>query len=165
MSPLLFSAALLASSTVLAQPVVVSDVKLVYDGQEIGQTTAFISGGQLMLPLTAAAQMGWKPLLDTENHIVDLAGCLRVSTTQPKMWAIGSPPSLGVHQASALARLPVSAEFRGGRWYIPAKAVAGQLLYTVTFDKASSRVDIKKPTDPAKINPNVEACLRNIEGK
>lgn len=164
MSPFLFGTALLASSTILAQPVVVSDVRLVYDGRELGQTTAFVSGGQLMLPLTAFATLGWKPLLDTENGIVDLAGCLRVSTSSRKMWLIGHPPTLGVHSASRLPDLPALLEFRAGRWYVPAKALAGQLLYNVTFDKANARVDIKKPTDPIKINPNVEACLRNVMG-
>lgn len=141
-----------------------SAVKLTVDGREMGQTTAYISHNQLMLPLTAFAQLGWKPLLDPDNHLIDLAGCLRVSTVQPKMWLTGGPPKVGVASASALAPLPVGAEQRSGRWYLPAKAVAGQLLYTVTFDKTNARVDVKKPSDPSKINPVVEACLRNIAG-
>ena len=132
------------------------------DGRTLGQTTVYVSGGQLMLPLTAFAQLGWKPLLDTDNSLIDLAGCLRVSTVRPNMWLIGGPSHIGVSSASALAPLPVNAQFRGGRWYLPARAVAGQLLYTVTFDKANARVDVKKPADLAKINPTVEACLLGL---
>lgn len=145
-----------------AQAQTITPATFILDGRDLGQTTVYLSGGQLMLPLTAFAQLGWKPLLDTDNHLIDLAGCLRVSTMKPNMWLMGGPASVGVRSASALAPLPVGAQFRGGRWYLPARAVAGQLLYNVTFDKASARVEVKKPSDPAKINPTVEACLLGL---
>ena len=159
-----FTAALTLLSLANAGAQSVSNVTLSLNGRELGPTTAYLSAGRLMLPLTAFATVGWKPLLDTENGIVDLAGCLRIGLNRPKMWLIGGVPTLGVQSASVLALSPVNAQFRAGHWYLPVQAVANQMLYTVNFDKANLRVNIRKPTDPAKINPNVEACLQNVAG-
>lgn len=162
MKQLITAFALLTLNTAGAQ--VISEVQLRKNGQELGQTTAYLLDGHIMLPLTAFATMGWKPLLDTDNHIVDVAACLRISLVKRKMWLIGSPPTLGVHSASPIAELPTPPQLRAGRWYLPAKAVLNQLQHTVIFDKATGRLNVIQPTDPPKINPNVEACLANLPG-
>ena len=64
---------------------------LTVDGREVGPVPAHLSGSHLMLPLTAFASAGFRPLLDTENGLVDLAGCLRVSLGSPRRCQTGGP--------------------------------------------------------------------------
>lgn len=114
------------------------------------------------MPLTAFASLGWKPVLDPYNKVVDLAGCVRVKTTSREAYLIGGPSVIGVESASALQPLPVAPQFRQGSSYLPAKALASYLQYTVVFDKAGGQLRFSTPTNPAKMTPITEACLGNI---
>lgn len=147
-----------------AQTTASNQTKLLLDGRDLGTVSYTLSGGQLMLPLTAFASLGWKPLLDPYNKVVDLAGCVRVKTTSREAYLIGGPNVIGVKTVGALQPLPVAAQLRQGSYYLPAKALASYLQYTVVFDKAVGQVRFTTPTDPAKIMPTTEACLRNIAG-
>lgn len=135
---------------------------LVLNGRELGAFPVVISGGRLLLPLPAFASLGWRPVLDPHNGVVDLAGCLRVRTKGRELYLIGGPGVSGVRTASALPPLPVAAQSREGRVFLPAGALAAFLGYGVTFDKAAARVQFTAPSDPARLNPTSEACLRNI---
>lgn len=163
--PRLLLLAALALAPAQARPAPDMTLTLTVDGREVGPVPAHLSGSHLMLPLTAFASAGFRPLLDTENGLVDLAGCLRVSLGSPRRWQTGGPAVVGVASAARLPDLPLVAERRAGRWYLPAKSTLQPLQYTVTFDKASGRVDLKSPTDPQRINPVTEACLLNLSGR
>ncbi|TDE84593.1 MULTISPECIES: hypothetical protein [Deinococcus] len=65
---------------------------------------------------------------------------------------------------NVLQPLPVAAQLRQSSYYLPAKALASYLQYTVVFDKAGGQLRFATPTDPVKITPTTEACLRNITG-
>ncbi|WP_216329396.1 hypothetical protein [Deinococcus aestuarii] len=141
-----------------------TQVKLLLDGRDLGRFSYSILGGQLTLPLTAFASLGWRPVLDPYNRVVDLAGCVRVKTTGREAYLIGGPGVIGVKTVSALQPLPVAVQLRQGSYYLPAKALASYLQYTVVFDKQGGQVRFTTPTDPAKITPITEACLKTING-
>ncbi|MBB5233640.1 stalk domain-containing protein [Deinococcus budaensis] len=145
-----------------AQSADMPQVRVLLNSRELGAFPAAISGGRLLLPLPAFASLGWRPLLDPHNGVVDLAGCLRVRTTGREVFLIGGPGVIGVRTASALEPLPVAAQSRGGRTFLPAGALAAFLGYAVTFDRGAARVRFTLPGDPAKLDPVSEACLRNI---
>lgn len=167
-STLVFYLSLLCSTlllgTAFAQPTTSNQTRLLLDGRDLGTVSYTLSGGHTLLPLTAFAALGWTPLLDSHNQVVDLAGCVRVRTTGREAYRIGGPGVIGVRSASALRPLPVAPQLRQGHFYLPAKALASYLQYTVVFDKAGGQLRFSTPTDPAKINPTTEACLRNVTG-
>lgn len=128
-----------------------------------------LTNGHLMLPLRAFSMIGWQPLRDDTHHVVDLAGCLRISTLDPAVQLIGGPRNVGVRRASALGTLPVKPDVTDGEVYLPARSLLSTLKYTIRLTPLSSQVTplravITTPGDAASINPTVEACYRNISG-
>lgn len=142
-----------------AQTTAPYQTRLLLDGRDLGTVSYTISGGQLLLPLTALASLGWHPVLDPYNQVVDLAGCVRVKTTGREAYLIGGPSVISVKSVSALPPLPVAPQLRQGNSYLPVKALASNLQYTVVLDKAgdncaSPRRPIRRRSRP----PPRRAC-------
>ncbi|UQN08558.1 hypothetical protein [Deinococcus sp. QL22] len=72
--------------TTFAQLATSNQTRLLLDGQDLGTVSYTLSGGHVLLRLTAFASLGWTPVLDPHNKVVDLAGCVRVRTTG-RVWA------------------------------------------------------------------------------
>lgn len=135
---------------------------LQFNGQNGGNYPYLVSGGVLMLPLNAFAAVGWRPLLDRERRIIDLAGCFRINTYNRSTSLIGGPASLGVVVVSQADPLPTSPLLRNGIYFVPAKAVFSWLRYGVVFDGNNKTLTVSPPSDPAQLTPTQEMCLTHI---
>ena len=139
-----------------------AQVQLLLDGRNLGAFPVVAEGGTLRLPLSAFAALGWRPLLDRYQNVIDLGGCLRLKTSGRDAFLIGGPATIGVRTVSQIEPLGADVQRRGGLTYLPAKSVLGFLQYAVTFDKAQARVEVRSPARPEELNPTQEFCLLNL---